>query len=102
LGEFLSSEVRSSDISCRYGGEEFLIVMPGTLLRKGLERAEHLRKTFLSLDIEHLGVKLMATLSIGVAIYPRHGNTWEEVLHAADQALYAAKVAGRNCTRTAK
>ncbi|MCX6038251.1 MAG: GAF domain-containing protein [Chloroflexi bacterium] len=102
LGEFLRSEVRSSDFSCRYGGEEFLIVMPGALLEKGYERAEHLRAAFLSLDIEHLGVKLCATLSIGVAIYPQHGDTSIEVLHAADQAMYAAKVAGRNCTRTAK
>ncbi|MBE3046834.1 diguanylate cyclase [Candidatus Bathyarchaeota archaeon] len=102
LGEFLRSEVRSSDFSCRYGGEEFLIVMPGALLEKGYERAEHLRAAFLSLDIEHLGVKLCATLSIGVAIYPQHGDTSMEVLHAADQAMYAAKVAGRNCTRTAK
>lgn len=102
LGETLSSEVRSSDISCRYGGEEFLIVMPGTTLEIGYERAEHLRNAFLSLDIEHLGVKLEATLSIGVATYPHYGDTWEKVLHAADQAMYAAKVAGRNCTRTAK
>jgi len=102
LGEFLHSEVRSTDISCRYGGEEFLIVMPGALLENGYERAEHLRAAFLSLDIEHLGVKLRATLSIGVAIYPQHGDTWEEVLHSADQAMYAAKAAGRNCTRTAE
>ncbi len=102
LGEFLQSEVRSSDISCRFGGEEFLIVMPGATLENGYERAENLRAAFLSLDIEHLGVKLRATLSIGVAIYPQHGDTWEEVLHAADQAMYAAKVAGRNCTRSAK
>jgi diguanylate cyclase (GGDEF)-like protein/PAS domain S-box-containing protein len=102
LGELLRSEIRSSDISCRYGGEEFLIVMPGTQLKKGYERAEHLRNTFLSLDIEHRGVKLCATLSIGVAIYPRHGDSWEKVLHAADQAMYAAKDAGRNCTRITK
>jgi len=102
LGEFLTSEVRSSDVSCRYGGEEFLIVLPGTQLPKGYERAEHLRTTFLSLDIEHLGVKLKATLSVGVAAYPRHGDTWEKVVHAADLAMYAAKSAGRNCTRNAK
>ena len=48
-----------------------------------------------------MGVKLNATLSIGVAVYPQHGETWEKVLHAADQAMYAAKLAGRNCTRTA-
>ncbi len=102
LGEFLRAEVRSSDISCRYGGEEFLIVMPGALLKKGRERAEHLREAFLSLDIEHKGVKLCATLSIGVALYPRHGDRWEKVLRAADQAMYAAKQAGRNCVHTAK
>jgi diguanylate cyclase (GGDEF)-like protein/PAS domain S-box-containing protein len=88
LGEILQSDIRGSDISCRFGGEEFLIVMPGTQLKKGHERAEHLRTNFLSLDIEHLGVKLRATLSIGVAVYPLHGDTWEKVLHAADQAMY--------------
>jgi diguanylate cyclase (GGDEF)-like protein/PAS domain S-box-containing protein len=102
LGEILLSDFRGSDISCRFGGEEFLIVMPGTQLEKGHERAEHLRTNFLSLDIEHLGVKLKATLSIGVAVYPQHGDGWEKVLHAADQAMYAAKLAGRNCTRTAQ
>lgn len=100
LGEYLCSEVRSSDIACRYGGEEFLIVMPGAQLEKGYERAEHLRSGF-SLYVEQMGVKLSATLSSGVAVYPQHGNTWEEVLHAADQAMYAAKTAGKNCTRTA-
>jgi diguanylate cyclase (GGDEF)-like protein/PAS domain S-box-containing protein len=102
LGEFLRAEVRSSDISCRFGGEEFLIVMPGALLENGYERAENLRAAFLAQDIEHLGVKLWATLSVGVAIFPSHGDNWEEVLHAADQAMYSAKKAGRNCTRTAK
>jgi diguanylate cyclase (GGDEF)-like protein/PAS domain S-box-containing protein len=101
LGELLISEVRSTDISCRYGGEEFLVVMPGAALENGYERAEHIRSAFLSQDIKHLGVELHATLSIGVAGFPQHGKTSEEVLHAADQAMYAAKKAGRNCTRTA-
>ena len=102
LGELLRSEVRASDISCRFGGEEFLVVLPGTSLESGYERAEHLRKTFLSLVVEHMGEILSATLSLGVAIYPRNGNTWEEVLHSADRAMYAAKDAGKNCTRTAE
>ncbi len=100
LGEFLRSEIRSSDISCRFGGEEFLVVMPGTQLDKAFERAEHLRTGFLSLSIMHMGKKLNATLSIGLALYPQHGDTWEEVLHMADRALYVAKDAGKNCTRT--
>lgn len=102
LGEYLSSEVRSTDISCRYGGEEFLVVMPGTTLEKGCERAENMRRGFLAMDIKHMGVQLHATLSIGVATYPQCGGTWEEVLHAADIAMYAAKAAGRNCTRMAQ
>jgi diguanylate cyclase (GGDEF)-like protein/PAS domain S-box-containing protein len=102
LGEVLQSEVRSSDISCRYGGEEFLIVMPGALLETGYERAEHLRAKFLALNVEHHGVRLDATLSLGVASYPQHGDTWEKVMHSADQAMYAAKAAGRNCTCTAE
>jgi diguanylate cyclase (GGDEF)-like protein/PAS domain S-box-containing protein len=101
-GEFVRSEIRSSDISFRYGGEEFLVVMPGASLEKGTERAEYLRTTFEGLDIRHMGVPLRATLSLGVAVFPRHGGCWEEVLHAADRALYAAKSAGKNCTRTAE
>jgi diguanylate cyclase (GGDEF)-like protein/PAS domain S-box-containing protein len=101
LGGFLNQEVRRSDISCRYGGEEFLVVMPGAPAQRGHERAEKWRKAFESLDVEHMGVKLKATLSLGVAAYPEHGSSWEQVLHAADRALYAAKAAGKNCTRLA-
>jgi diguanylate cyclase len=101
LGELLNNEVRRSDISCRYGGEEFLIVMPGVPLDKGHERAEHLRKIFGSGKFHHMGVKLNATISLGVAVYPDNGENWEEVLHAADRAMYAAKAAGKNRVRSA-
>ena len=66
-----------------------------------LVKAEHVRKIFLAMDIEHFGTRLLTTLSIGVAVYPRHGRSGEEVLKAVDDALYAAKDAGRNCTRKA-
>jgi diguanylate cyclase (GGDEF)-like protein/PAS domain S-box-containing protein len=101
LGELLVTEVRRSDISCRYGGEEFLIVMPGVPLDKGHERAERLRKVFGSGKFQHMGVKLNATISLGVAVYPDNGQNWEEVLHAADRAMYAAKAAGKNRVRSA-
>jgi diguanylate cyclase (GGDEF)-like protein len=96
LGELLHDEIRRSDISCRYGGEEFLLVMPGVSLEKGKERAERLRRTFSAGKYQHMGTPLTATLSIGVAIYPTHGATWQKVLHAADKAMYAAKEAGRD------
>jgi diguanylate cyclase (GGDEF)-like protein/PAS domain S-box-containing protein len=102
LGEFLRSEFRSSDISCRYGGEEFLVVMPGALIEKGFERAERIRTSFEAIDVRHMGMKLSATLSLGVAAFPQDGEHWEQVLHNADRALYAAKGAGKNCTRIAK
>ncbi|MEW6093002.1 MAG: GAF domain-containing protein [Chloroflexota bacterium] len=101
LGDLFRKEVRRSDVSCRYGGEEFLIVMPGAPLEQGVERAERLRKAFSSGKFRHMGVKLNATLSLGVAIYPDHGDNWEKVLHAADRAMYAAKAAGRNQTCSA-
>jgi diguanylate cyclase (GGDEF)-like protein/PAS domain S-box-containing protein len=101
LGKMLQSEVRRSDISCRYGGEEFIIVMPGAPLERGMDRAEHLRQSFEAYDLHHMGVELNATLSLGVAMYPRHGDAWEQVLHAADRAMYKAKAAGKNCVRSA-
>ena len=101
LGNLLQKEVRRSDISCRYGGEEFLIVMPGVKADKGRERAERLRRIFGSGKFKHMGVKLNATISLGVAVYPDNGSTWEEVLHAADRAMYAAKAAGKNRARSA-
>lgn len=101
LGTLLQGEVRRSDVACRFGGEEFVIVMPGAPLEKGLERAEQLRRTFELGDFEYVGEKLKATLSLGVASYPKHGANWQEVLHAADRAMYRAKDAGRNCARSA-
>ncbi len=101
LGDLLRREVRHSDVSCRFGGEEFLVVMPGAPLEQGKERAERLRKAFSSGRFRHMGVKLNATASLGVAIYPEHGKTWEQVLHAADRAMYAAKAAGKNRVRSA-
>jgi diguanylate cyclase (GGDEF)-like protein/PAS domain S-box-containing protein len=101
LGKMLQSEVRRSDISCRFGGEEFIIVMPGAPLERGLDRAEQLRRSFEAYDLHHMGVELNATISLGVAMYPQHGETWEQVVHAADRAMYKAKAAGKNCTRSA-
>ncbi len=101
LGDLLCKEVRSSDISCRFGGEEFLVVMPGAPIKMGYERAEHLRKAFCEGKFQFMGVELTATLSLGVAIYPEHGKTWQEVLHTADRAMYAAKAAGRNQVHSA-
>ncbi len=96
LAALLQREVRRSDISCRYGGEEFLVIMPGATLQKGLERAEQIRKSFCASRYHFMDYQLKATLSLGVAHYPEHGQTWEELIHAADRAMYASKAAGKN------
>ncbi len=87
---------RNSDIPCRYGGEEFVVVLPDMPLEAARKRAELVRRDFADLRIAFGGAELAATLSIGVSSYPGHGNTADELIRAADLALYEAKQSGRN------
>jgi len=97
FGRFLLNNIREYDIACRYGGEEFICILPETTLEKALERAEELRINLMSFKVEHLGRPLgMVTISAGVAIYPTHGTTEATIVKAADEALYRAKENGRN------
>jgi diguanylate cyclase (GGDEF)-like protein len=97
LGQFLQINTRGEDIACRYGGEEFTLVLPGALLGDTRQRAEELRKGISALTVRHLGQPLVAvTISLGVAVYPEHGNSASGIMKAADIALYQAKQAGRN------
>jgi len=96
LGKLLSSQVRAGDIACRFGGEEFVVVMPKASLSVAKQRANDWRMKFESQILIHEGEVLNATLSAGVAVYPVHGATSEELIRKADQAMYAAKAAGRN------
>jgi diguanylate cyclase (GGDEF)-like protein len=96
VGSLLRGNTRSSDVSCRYGGEEFIVVLPGAGLELARERAEYLRMVFAQTEISFGGRILKATLSAGVSAYPTHGSTREELIRAADTALYGAKRLGRN------
>jgi diguanylate cyclase (GGDEF)-like protein len=96
LGRVLQRHARSSDIPCRYGGEEFVLVLPDMPPEAARERAELLRRDFADVHIASGGAELVATLSIGVSDYPRHGKTANELIGAADLALYEAKRSGRN------
>lgn len=90
--------VRSEDIVCRYGGEEFVIIMPEITTRAALDRAELLRRMVGDLALRYHGQLLrQVTISVGVAMYPDHSDMPEELLRTADHALYAAKHKGRNC-----
>ncbi len=102
LAHLLQSHVRGEDIACRYGGEEFALILPHTSLDVTWQRAELLREKFKNLQPLHDGQVLGSiTLSVGVAVYPAHGADGEAVLQAADSALYRAKHSGRDRAVTA-
>ncbi len=97
LGDFLKRNTRGQDIACRYGGEEFALVLTDSNLTGALHRAEVLRQQIKQLSVEYAG-QLLGTVSVsmGVAIFPDHGSTMGDVLRASDQALYSAKREGRD------
>jgi diguanylate cyclase (GGDEF)-like protein/PAS domain S-box-containing protein len=98
LGKLLLSNTRASDIACRYGGEEFVIVMPNVYPLVAFERAEQIRLKFESLRIPFEEKDLSATISLGIAVFPLNGSGDDEVLIRADRAMYQAKETGRNRT----
>jgi diguanylate cyclase (GGDEF)-like protein/PAS domain S-box-containing protein len=96
LGELLNAKTRTSDIACRYGGEEFCLILPGATATAVAERAEELRAAFEQIEVQADDATFHVTISLGASIFPLHGSTSEELLTRADQALYDAKQAGRN------
>jgi diguanylate cyclase (GGDEF)-like protein len=97
VADAISRGLRQGDVPCRYGGEEFLLLMPDISADTIRTRTELLRAAVASARIEHQGVPLPGvTLSAGVALYPMHGVTATDVVESADRALYAAKRAGRD------
>jgi diguanylate cyclase (GGDEF)-like protein/PAS domain S-box-containing protein len=96
LAETLRADIRHEDVLCRYGGEEFVILMPRMPLDKAVERAESWRCKIADIRVAFGNFKLSFTASAGVAAYPDHGKMPDELTHAADTALYVAKNSGRN------
>ena len=97
VGRCVASLVRAEDMACRYGGEEFTIVMPETDAASGVARAEAIRRAVSQQTISHNGRTLgPVTVSIGVAAFPHDGVTPELLFEVADAALYQAKAEGRN------
>jgi diguanylate cyclase (GGDEF)-like protein len=94
--------VRAEDITCRYGGEEFAVILPEATLEQALMRAEQIREGMVRIVVELQGRRVEGvTVSVGVAASPEHGASPDTLLRAADAALYAAKAEGRNRTRRA-
>ena len=93
----LERHTRREDVVCRYGGEELVVILPGAPLSVGSRRAEEVREAVRCARLESQGKDLgTITVSIGVACFPEHGSTAEELLAASDQALYRAKHEGRD------
>ncbi|MBU1666228.1 MAG: diguanylate cyclase, partial [Gammaproteobacteria bacterium] len=97
VGKMLSRQVRETDMACRYGGEEFLLLLPESSLETATERAEALRLKVHELELSYQQQSLgRITLSLGVAELPEHAETGDALIAAADAALYQAKNAGRD------
>ncbi|NJP32836.1 GGDEF domain-containing protein [Micromonospora thermarum] len=108
LAEFarrVRGEIREVDLAFRQGGEEFVVLLPETDARGATIVAERLaaaiRGTPITVDGPGTPVLVPVTVSIGIAVYPDHGSTGQQVLDAADEALYAAKAGGRDTWRVA-
>jgi diguanylate cyclase (GGDEF)-like protein len=99
LARILKEAIRSNDACARYGGEEFTVILPETHLAGAQVVAENIRSRVEGRSLSR--ERLKVTVSLGVAEYPLHSNTVEGLLRRADQALYRAKEAGRNCCRAA-
>ena len=97
LSRLIHEQFRGEDIPCRYGGEEFVLILPEASLDNVYRRAEQLREDAQHLSVQYNGQLLgTITLSFGLASFPEHGRTGESILAAADVALYRAKAEGRN------
>lgn len=94
---FLQTFVRGDDIVCRYGGEEFTLVLPGASLHDSANRAAEICTAITHVQATHQGSQLgIVTASLGVACFPTHGATANDIIGSADVALYRAKHEGRN------
>ncbi len=97
IGRLLISKFRESDISFRFGGEEFTVILPNMTLDNAFDRMDQFREQLKNTIAYYKNRPLPSiTVSIGIAEAPRHGATIEEIIKAADHALYAAKEAGKD------
>lgn len=97
LAKVFQAQLRAEDIASRYGGEEFVLILPETDMKAAMECSERLLEAARAIHIQHYGQILEGiTLSIGVACFPQNGTHLETLVHAADGALYRSKENGRN------
>jgi diguanylate cyclase (GGDEF)-like protein len=97
FSKYLYGQVRQSDVACRYGGDEFVLVLPDASRDITRERAEHLRNGARNIFVgKENQIPITLTISLGVAIFPHDGSTGDAIIRSADAALYQAKRQGSN------
>jgi diguanylate cyclase (GGDEF)-like protein len=96
VASLLTAHTRSGDAVCRYGGEEFVLILPGASPATAQRRMNELCAHIAALTVPFKQNTMQTTASIGLAGFPQHGRTEDELLHSADEALYRAKNSGRN------
>ncbi|SFN22869.1 GGDEF domain-containing protein, partial [Nitrosomonas communis] len=99
VAQVISEHVRETDVPARYGGEEFIVTLPNTTVHEALAAAEHLREEISAPREIADGKKMTVTVSVGVAEMMTNEDNLDRLIQRADQALYSAKNAGRNCSR---
>lgn len=99
LADLITSTIRISDWAVRYGGEEFLLVLLGSTVEDAFGRVENIREQVMQISCLDLGMDKGITVSLGIAEFPRQGHDWQKIVKLADEALYQAKAAGRNCVK---
>lgn len=100
VAQQLTQQLRAGDLLGRFGGEEFIVLLPDTNAAAGHEVAERMRRGLHTIHLEH-APPLRVRVSVGAAAYPEHGATLTDVIRTADHTLYTAKDAGRDTTLTA-
>ena len=96
FAKMLTTKVRKEDIACRWGGEEFLLILGAADEGLAQSRAQEICDTARSLKISFQGKPIPITVSIGASVFPSHGEAPEDLIRNADQALYKAKQGGRD------
>ncbi|MCM8760358.1 MAG: GGDEF domain-containing protein, partial [Candidatus Omnitrophica bacterium] len=98
LGSLIKNFVRGSDVVCRFGGDEFAYLLPFTSSDEAKVFAERIKKIVSKYEFLKGGIekRVNLTMSTGIATFPEHGQTAEEIISKADQALFASKSGGRN------
>jgi diguanylate cyclase (GGDEF)-like protein len=96
IANVIRESIRAGDIACRYGGDEFVVILNNVMEKTAIERAESLRSKVAAEPVLYKDEKISIYVSIGIAMFPAHGTQGESLLQRADQALYAAKHRGKN------